>query len=246
MAAHNVENEGRKNYYNVSYGKFSNKVKEVNPTLKEITEVELKQKTQAVENIDLRNCFINKGEGERPYVIYYDQIIGKILSIKKDEGDQYITLQIEVLDKDNEISTIQSKFYSKYSENVLNRLINADMSLETYFSPYSIPNESEIDGKKMKYYTQGISLTQNGTKIELAYKNEEGKKSEMPETQQIKVNGKPATSRDNRIDWLFDRVNDLFVAPERPTGLVSTKAEEVKTKVEENVVVPVEEDDLPW
>ena len=243
MAAHNVDSEGRKNYYNISYGKFSTKVKEVSPTLKEITEAELKQKTQEVENIDLRNCYIDKGEGERPYVVFYDQIIGKIQSIKKDVGDQYTTLQIEVLDKDNEFSTIQSKFYSKYSENILNRLLNATLSEELYLSPYSIPNESEIKGKKVRFYTQGVSIRQNGTKIEVAYKSEEGKKSEMPDTEQVKIAGKETTSRDNRIDWLFDRITEVFVAPERPTNVVSTFT---KATEKEEVVIPMVEDDLPW
>lgn len=208
MAAHNSNNE-QKNYYNISYGKLSNRVKVIPDNLKEITEAELKQKTQAVENIDLRNTYIIK-DGERPYVVFYDYLKGTIQGIVKNVGDQYTSLQIDVLDVDGELSVIQSKFYSKYTENLLNRLINANLKEEMLFNPYSIPNEFELGGRKIKAYTQGVSIRQESGKVEPRY---DSKSTELPKLESVRVNGKETTSRDTRIDFLYENLMKIFSPP---------------------------------
>ena len=63
-------NSGRRNYYNVSYGKISTKMKEAPQDFTEIAEADLKAKVQNVEQVDLRKKYViavyesmNKGSG---------------------------------------------------------------------------------------------------------------------------------------------------------------------------------------
>jgi hypothetical protein len=206
-AQQNNTTNGSTNYYNISYGKLNSKVKEIPNNTTEITESELKEKTLAVENVDLRNKYLNKGKGERPYVQFFDSITGSIQSVEKQESDNGTSLAITLRDTDLDSSIVQVKFYSKYSENLLNRLMNCKLSGDVYFQPYAIPNESVIDGRKIKFYTQGVLVKENGIKVEPFYKADS---TVMPATQQVKVGGKASTSRDARLDFLFDKFMEKF------------------------------------
>jgi len=150
MGATRNNSDGMKNYYNISYGKLSAQEKTQPNNFTEITEVELKSKTQNCENLDLRNRYVFKEGKERPYIVFYDEITGAIRSIEKKEFEQGINLQIELLDSDLETSIIQSKFYSKYTENILNRLLNCDLSLNITLRPYSMPADFDLNGQKKK------------------------------------------------------------------------------------------------
>ena len=78
------------------------------------------------------------------------------------------------------------------------------MDKEFTFFPYSIPNEAEIDGSKKQFYTSGVSLKANGVKIEPKLKDKRtDPKSTLPDTTQVKVQGKMTTSRDERVDYLY-------------------------------------------
>lgn len=224
MAASNTNiSTGRKNYYSVSYGKLSTKVKEIPEGFTEITEADLKSKTQSVEQIDLRNKYVNKATGERPYTVFYDSLLGKIVEQEKVENDNGTNLNLTILDDDGDTSIIQIKFYSKYTENILNRLTNTDSSNKFNFFPYAIPNSAEFDGSVKSFYTQGVSLKVNGEKILPKY----GKESKiLPPTEQVKVQGKMTTSRDARLDFLYEEFSKNFKSVEQP------KQEEPKTKTE--------------
>jgi single-stranded DNA-binding protein len=239
MAASNTNGNGKKNYYNVSYGKLATKVKEIPENHTEIKEDALKSMTQKVENIDLRNKYVEK-TGDFPYVVFYDRLEGTIQSIQKNEFDKGSTLQIEVLDKDNETSYLQCKFYSKYTENILNRLCNIkSLSSEMAFTPYSIPASFEIEGKNINMYNQGVSIRVGGDKVEVKYnKDAPGK---MPDTERVmNSEGKEQTSRVKRINFLFDevtkRLSELEVKAKQP----ATAEAPVGAQVEED------DDDLPF
>jgi hypothetical protein len=209
MAAKTSNGTGRRNFYSISYGKLSTRVKELPEGLTKITEEDLKSATTKVDNIDLRNKFMEKA-GDYPFVVFYDTIQGTIQSVVKNEFDQGVSLQMEVLDSDDEMSTIQVRFYSKYTENILNRLANLDStSSDIIFTPYAIPSEFETpDGKTIKLYNQGVSLKVSGEKVEVKYKGDDKK---LPKTVQIKnAQGKNETSRVDRIDFLFDEVSKKF------------------------------------
>jgi hypothetical protein len=227
MAANTGGNStGRKNYYGVAYGKLSTSVKEIPADYSEITEADLKSKTQAVEQIDLRKKYLDKGKGDYPYKIFYDSITGTILEQEKFENDKGTNLNLTILDTDGDTSVIQVKFYSKYNENLLNRLLNSDTSSEFTFFPYAIPNTAEIDGSKKSFYTQGVSLKVAGTKIEPKYLDQvKDAKSPLPNTEQVKVQGKATTSRDNRLDFLYGE----FVKHFKPGVASESKSSTPKT-----------------
>ena len=243
------ESTGRKNYYGVAYGKLSTSVKDIPEGFTEITEADLKSKTQAVEQIDLRKKYLNKGTGDYPYKIFYDSITGTILEQEKFENDKGTSLNLTVLDTDGDTSIIQIKFYSKYNENILNRLLNADTSKEITFFPYAIPNTAEFDGSTKSFYTQGVSLKIAGTKIEPKYQDKsKNDKSPLPNTEQVKVQGKMSTSRDNRLDFLYTE----FLKHFKPGTASSTPSEKPKATPAEEAFAPAtnikvtEPDDLPF
>lgn len=238
MAAHNDggSSTGRTNYYNISYGMLSTKLKEIPEGYSEVKESELKSKTEKVENIDLRNKFIEK-TGDYPYACFYNSISGTVQSIEKDEYDKGISLKVTILDQDGDESILQSKFYGKTSADFLNRLANIkDFSNELSFNPYSIPAEAEIEGKKVQFYNQGVSIRENGAKTERSFNSESG----LPGTEQIvNAEGKPVTSRVKQVNFLFDKVTAKFGKAE------SAPAQTAKAK-QEPVTVEDDHDDLPF
>lgn len=218
-------NPGKKNYYNVSYGKISTKEKEVPEGFTEIAEADLKSKTQSFEQVDLRKKYVNKVTGERPYLVFYDSLTGVIQEQEKHENDNGTNLNLTILDTDGDTSILQVKFYSKYTENLLNRLLNTDTTQEFNFMPYAIANEAEINGKNVKFYTQGVSLKTNGVKVEPKFKNDD---KTLPPTEQIKVQGKETTSRDKRLDFLYEKFINHF-KPSQIIPQVETKLAQPNT-----------------
>jgi len=239
MAAKNNSGNGRRNFYTISYGKLSTRVKEITEEVTPITEADLKSATTNVENLDLRNKYVEKS-GDFPYVVFYDTIEGQIQSVAKSEFDQGVSLHIEVLDSDNELSTVQVRFYSKYAENLLNRLTGLKSTGATVaLTPYAIPSEfTTDDGKKVKLYNQGVSVKVNGEKVEVGYKNDSDK---LPKTQQFKnAQGKTETSRVERIDFLFNEVASKFKDVEKQEPV---KKDEPKPVADAGDVA---DDDLPF
>lgn len=235
-ASNNSGGNGRKNYYSVAYGKFSTKIKEPLQGYTEILEADLKAKIQEVEQVDLRNKYLNKGTGDYPIVIYYDSLTGNILSQEKVDNDNGVFLNLTVQDTDGDTSIVQMKFYSKYAENLLNRLLNTDPTKELTLTPYAVPNSSEIDGKKVKFYTQGISVKAGGEKVVAKY---DAENKELPPTAQVKVAGKTTTSRDARLDFLYEKFLSVFkpsdAAPKQETA-----------KVDETQAKSITRDELPF
>ena len=212
-------NSGRRNYYNVSYGKISTKMKEVPQDFTEIAEADLKAKVQNVEQVDLRKKYVDKGTGDYPYNVFFDSITGVIQAQEKHENDNGTNINLTILDTDGDTSILQVKFYSKYAENLLNRLLNTDTTKELTFFPYAIPSEAEIEGSKRKFYNQGISVKAEGNKIEPKFKSDN---KDLPPTAQVKVSGKVTTSRDARLDFLYEQFVNYF----QPGSVVDTPKQE--------------------
>lgn len=205
-ASTNSTNSGKRNFYNVSYGKISTKQKEIPQDFTEVLETDLKSKIQSVEQIDLRKKYVNKGTGDYPYNVFYDSLTGVIQSQEKHTNDNGTNLNLTVLDDDGDISILQVKFYSKYAENLLNRLLNTDTNQKFSFTPYAVPSEFEIDSKKIKAYNQGVTLKADDKKISPKYNKDNNYTvgdTTLPKTVQIKVQGKDTTSRDERLDFLY-------------------------------------------
>ncbi len=226
-------NSGKRNYYNVSYGKISTKQKEIPQDFSEIAEADLKSKVQNVEQVDLRKKYVNKGTGDYPYNVFYDSLTGVIQSQEKHENDNGTNLNLTILDNDGDTSILQVKFYSKYAENLLNRLLNTDTTQEFTFTPYAIPNDFEINGKKIKAYTQGVSVKVADKKVEPKF-NKDNKYTvdgvTLPETKQIKVQGKETTSRDERLDFLYEQfINHFKPSADTPAPKAETPKNAVPT-----------------
>lgn len=230
---------GRKNYYSISYGKLSTKVKDIPQGATELVEADLKAKIQNVEQIDLRNKYVDKAKGDYPYQVFFDSITGTISAQEKVENDHGVFLNLTVEDKDGDTSILQMNFYSKYAENLLNRLINVEQGSEYTFFPYAIPNTQEIEGQNKSFYTQGVSIRVNGEKITPKYDNES---KELPKTEQVKVKGKTTTSRDNRVDFLYEKFTSTFKAGE----ITSTSAPAKKADETKSFVVDAPDNDLPF
>lgn len=224
---------GKKNYYSVSYGKLSTRVKEVPEGATEIVEADLKSRVQAVEQIDLRNKYVNKAKGDYPYLVFFDSITGVITAYEKYVGEDNTNLNLTLIDSDGDTSILQMKFYSKYAENLLNRLLNTTNDEPLTFFPYQIPSSAEIEGKQKEFYNQGVSLKKGGVKIEPKYKHDN---PELPKTEQVKVQGKMTTSRDSRLDFLFTQFEAQFKpntdAP-APSAPAAEKAELPKATPEQ-------------
>lgn len=250
MAASNSEStgSGRKNYYNFSYGKLSSKQKEIPTGFEEIKETDLKSKMDKVEAIDLRNKFVNKGTGERPYTVFNDNITGNIISFDKVKTDKGTNFVLEIIDTDGDASTLQCKFYGKYTENLLGRLLLTKPSDSVYFFPYAIPSDAKDEqGKEFKFYNQGVSIQVGGKKVGQKYSKDNDYKVggvELPKTERLQnAEGEMVTSRVKRVDFLYNEFITLF------SNLETTPP---KTEVHKNSTPPVtnfkeeEHSDLPF
>lgn len=203
---------GRTIYYPISYGMLSTKEKEPLEGAEEISAEDLKAKTMAVENIDLRNRYVKK-DGDYPYQNFYSSISGTILSVEKDKYDKGTSLKVTIQDTDGDQSVLQVAFYGKVSADFLNRL----SSLKTLegvlaFSPYSIPSKfTTSDGKEIEFYQSGVSIKRNGEKVVRGYKKDEG----LPDSERVQdANGNDVTSRVKQINWLWEKVLEIpIVAP---------------------------------
>ena len=255
MAASNAENtgSGRKNYYNFSYGKLSSKQKEIPAGFEEIKETDLKSKMDKVEAIDLRSKYVNKGTGERPYTVFNDNITGKITSFDKVKTDKGTNFVLEIIDTDGDVSTLQCKYYGKYTENLLGRLLLTSPNDSVYFFPYAIPSDSKDDqGNEFKFYNQGVSIQVGGKKIGQKYNKDnnytvDGK--ELPKTERVQnAEGEMVTSRVKRVDFLYQEFSAIFnnITPSAPTptNAVPTASPAEAFQPATSVVTP--KDDLPF
>lgn len=225
MAAGNSSTSGggSKNFYNVAYGSLWGTSKEPLVGYEEIDAVDLKARTLKGESVDVRNKYVKKDSGNYPFKNSFGFIEGDIQGVSVDETDNGKVLVLDMIDTDGDNSLVQTKLYSKYAENLLNRLCGLSDFKGIYLSPYAIPNEFEVEekGKKktVKNFNQGFSVKQDG-KVEMKYKHDN---KDLPKTERVKnpSDGKLMTSRIARIDFLLDEVLLKF-------GEVSPKAELVE------------------
>lgn len=248
MAAHNGnDSTGKKNYYNISYGMLSTKLKEIPEGYSEVKAAELKSKTEKVEAIDVRKKYIDKG-GDYPYACFFSGIVGVIQAFEKDDYDKGVNLKVTILDADGDESILQTKFFGKTSADFLNRLLSvSDNDSELAFTPYMIPSDSEIDGSKVKFYNQGVSIKEDGKKLERAFKKDNG----LPDTERItNAEGKDTTSRVKQVNFLWEKVlakfRNLTEKDSTPKQEASAPKKEDAKKETASTPVPQSHDDLPF
>lgn len=226
-----VGTTGRVNYYGVSYGALSTRVKEIPEGYTEIKQDELKSLSTKKEEIDLRQKYVLK-TGDYPYSVFYQAIEGTVLGMvtKQPQGMSKM-LELEILDSDGDTSLVSMNLYSKYSETLLNRLasLNEVNSKQLLLSPYSIPNTFPgLDGKNITMYNQGFSVKSEGVKVGVAYDKDS---KDLPPTEKLQdAQGNDTTSRVKRVNFLFEKASAKFTA-----------RQDVKADVDEN-----ESDELPF
>jgi len=235
--------EGRTIYYNISYGMLSTKVKEAPAGYTEVSEAELKSKTQAVENIDLRSKFINKNNGkDYPIVAFFNDITGNIVSVEKDEYDKGISLKVTIQDTDGDTCVLGTKFYGKTGSDFMNRLLALQGKTAIKFTPYQIPTENEIEGKKIKYYNMGVSLKEGGEKIKGAFNKDNG----LPLSERVQNSeGQMVTSRVKLINFLWEKLLTKYNTPTGESQTVTTQKPVSQSKPDAKMS-PKEVQDLPF
>lgn len=189
------------NYYGISYGYLSTGQANIPAGKDEISEAKLKALMQKFENLDLRNAYVKK-DGSHPYKVFYQTISGTVTDIEKVQTDNYgFQLRIKMIDDDSEISIINVKFYNKYVENFLNRLININ-SNKLSLSPYSIP--SEYEGKR--FYNQGVVVYEDGSKVGPAIESKD-----LPQVEEVtNADGTTSFSRVKRIDFIWKKAMEKW------------------------------------
>jgi hypothetical protein len=252
MAANSTQSGGRKNYYGISYGYLSTKTKELSPDFKQITEAELKSNLDKFVAMDLRKVYVNKG-GDYPYQVFYQSIDGEVISIEKRKHEKNgMFFDITINDKDNEESIVNCKFYSKYTENFLNRFLNLKEIKNITIAPYSIINESE--DKKQKFYNQGVSLrtldfiSDKRVKVDGRY-DAKWLNDNHPTEKITDADGNEKTSRVKRIDWLFEQAQAYLKSFSKDKAAASGSATTTNSTQNNNTqkaVSQADDNDLPF
>ena len=253
MAANNggSDSTGKKFYYSISYGMLSANAKDAPEGYEKIALADIKSRRQKNENVDLRNKYYDTENGkDYPLRVFYTDISGIIESVEKDEYSQGISLKVTLHDQDGDESILQTDFYGKVSADFLNRLLNVNPANELNFRPYSIPTSADIDGESVAFYNSGVSIKDNGTKTERAFKRDNG----LPDSERItNSSGKQETSRVKQINFLWEKVQAKFAnvnADSGATAKTEPKKEEAP-KAKANTAKKEEpvgstNDDLPF
>lgn len=206
MAATSDLGSTSKNFYNIADGMLYENRSDVLDGYEEIPEKDIERARSKYENIDLRGKYVVRDSDKYKYKHYFTGISGTIQNIEKVFTDGYGSfLKITLIDQDGEISEVSTNFYGKYSNDILNRLLSANLSQNITFRPYSIPSEYAPEaGSVVKYNAQGVGMIQLGEKVPQAFNKENG----LPPTERVKnpTNGEMITSRVNRIDFLWNKI----------------------------------------
>ena len=246
------DSTGRKNYYNIAYGMLSTNAKTAPEGYEKTSLADIKSRRTKNENVDLRNKFYDTENGkDYPLRVFYTDIDGIIEGVERDEYSKGISLKVTLHDEDGDESILQTDFYGKVSADFLNRLLNANPENQLNFRPYSIPASADINGENLKFYNSGVSIKDNGTKVERAFNKDNG----LPMTEQItNSQGKKETSRVKQIDFLWEKVSAKFASVNADSGTAAEQPNQEQAPATqeapaEKATAPADQiakDDLPF
>lgn len=131
----------------------------------------------------------------------YKDLSGILVSVQTREND--FGKQWSLKFKDGEdVYIINLPYSSRYSSDFLKKLPNIDLSNVVKFAPYSF-----ADKQTQKQIT-GITLYQNGNKVESAYTKDNP--NGLPQMKQIKVKGVTTWDDTDMMEFLEQKTASLF------------------------------------
>lgn len=232
MGANTGLNSRSKNFYGIADGMLTQNRSDIMENFEEITQDAIKSARKNFTPLDLRGKYVKRDKDKYQYKHYFSSITGRIVNATKFEDKVYgMFLNIDMIDKDGDDSQISMKFYGKYAENLLNRLLATDLSRECTLAPYSMPDDYKPEGgSPIKYFNQGVTVYQDEEKITGAYDEESG----LPPTERVEnpADGSIVTSRTKRVNFLWESLEKML----------NSKNEEVPVVVD----IEEEDDDLPF
>jgi len=232
MGANTGLSNKSKNFYGIADGMLTQNRSDIMENFEEVTEDAVKSARKNFSPLDLRGKYVKRDKDKYQYKHYFSSITGKILNVTKFEDKVYgVFLNVEMEDIDGDDSQISMKFYGKYAENLLNRLLATDLNRQCTLAPYSMPDDYKPEGgSTIKYFNQGVTVYQDGEKVTGAYDEETG----LPPTERVEnpTDGSIVTSRTKRVNFLWDSLQQMLnvMNEEVPVGM----------DIEE------EDDDLPF
>jgi hypothetical protein len=161
-------------------------------------------------------------KGKQVFELYFNKITGRLLSVKERENKEFgnsflFTLDVSTETSPDSIAVIECPISSNYSSSILNRLPNVDLKTDVALTTYEIDDAQK--GKKVT----GISIRQNGTKIESHYSKESPKG--LPQLEQLTVKGKLIWDDTKRIVFYRNYINVLFPPSVESNNATATNSE---------------------
>ena len=141
-------------------------------------------------------------DGNHTYRLEYDFIEGRIRGLEKrvTEFGKYLDIHIQ----DDRTYILSLERGDRYWSDFLQRLLNVDLGKTVRLTPYSI----EENGK----YNQGISMRQDGMKINRRWTKENNYEGGPPQAEQKEVNEEMVWDFGKRNSWLEANVLDVCSA----------------------------------
>lgn len=198
----------KQNFYSIVYGMLRANAKEAPEGFEKISLSHIKSEREKKKRIDLRQKYYDTENGkEYPLRVFYTDIDGTIKKVEKETFPKGVSLRVTLLDAEGDESVLTTIFYGKVGCDFLNRMLGTEIGKQYNFRPYSVLSDAEIEGEKITFWNAGVSIKDNGEKIDRAFKYDTG----LPATERVKnAQGIEETSRVKQADFLWEKVQAKF------------------------------------
>lgn len=133
---------------------------------------------------------------------FFDEISGMLMGVFcydkkiKSTGGEIEMLVIQVRTPEGNKESLSMPFNSGYAESLIKRLEGIDVSKEITISTYKMLNEEKTKEKGKEIFNEGITIKQDGKKLENLYTKDSDKKLPEAVSSVKKEKGKPVTKWD--------------------------------------------------
>ncbi len=180
--------------------------------------------------------------GKQVSEVFHDDFVGKLVSIKVQDGAYGKTWNFGFRDK-GDVYTLQLSYSNSFATAFLKMLPNIDLNKEMKVSP----SVKTVDGKEKS----SLFVSQDGVAIKHAYTKE--KPNGLPPMEQVTVKGQLVWDDTKRIEFLHNMVMTTIVpklpsspSQANPAGAVAQNSNGV---AEEKIEYPADEinpEDIPF